>query len=241
AGRPIEVHALVAPELERYRPIKWQASPLPPNYSVNRTLTRYAGSRRLPQALGLTERVKGGVVTEVNNRSTFVNLVAGFSIAVSGSIVIVALLENVLLYTVLTDTDFNQVAQGPPSDGTPVIDAFIGNHFHLFSMVFLLIAVFALVSSIGLFRRKNWARWCFIAVLSFVICWLFSGLVLQLIGYATAMYHLGMAHIAVALSTQPSSVASDVLGVLFLLGICGVCGRIIKRLVAPTIAAEFCQ
>ncbi len=45
--------ALVASLPQRYRPIGHQGRLLPSNNSVNRTLTRCAGSRRLPQALGV--------------------------------------------------------------------------------------------------------------------------------------------------------------------------------------------
>lgn len=101
----------------------------------------------------------------MSQRSTFVTVVAWIFIVGSGFGTFISLIQNIMVHIMFQDPEFAQAAE-MPGDA-----AFIFNNFQLFVFGFFLVTVITLVSSIGLLKRKNWARLIFIGLLSVGILW----------------------------------------------------------------------
>ena len=71
-----------------------------------------------------------------------------------------------------------------PAD-MPPFAAFMFSHFQLFFLLVLLLSAFTLISSIGLLKRLNWARLCFIGVMVFGIVYQLGGLVIQFLMFSS--------------------------------------------------------
>jgi hypothetical protein len=92
-----------------------------------------------------------------------------------------------------------------------------------------------LASSIGLLKRKNWARLIFVGLMALGIVWNLGGIVLQFAMFASMQNgfgHPGMEVFFIAMSA---------VSILFAFGFSGIFGWIAKRLLSPAIAAEFKQ
>lgn len=112
-------------------------------------------------------------------KSTFVTVVAWIFIVLSGFATFISLLQNVmfgimprdLLNSTMQDTT---LAQMMPSSAR-----FMFAHFQLIVVLVFILCLITLLSSIGLLRRRNWARLVFIGLLGLGILYNIAGLVLQ--------------------------------------------------------------
>jgi uncharacterized membrane protein len=112
-------------------------------------------------------------------KSTFVTVVAWIFIVLSGLATFISLLQNVMLRfmprdlfnSAMQDTTFAHVM--PPSA------RFMFAHFQLVVLLFFVLSAMMLLSSIGLLRRRNWARLVFIGLLGLGIVYNIAGLVVQ--------------------------------------------------------------
>src|SRR5690242_17763652 len=103
-------------------------------------------------------------MTEDRNQSTFVTVVAWIFIVISGFGTVIAILQNVMVQTVFRDSGMAQAMQTPPP-GTPPLSAFMAMHLPWVFFAFLLISTFTLISSVGLLKRRNWARLSFVGLM----------------------------------------------------------------------------
>jgi hypothetical protein len=97
----------------------------------------------------------------VEQRSTFVTVVAWIFIALSGFM----LLQAAIMSVVSLDKFFPPAAPGQP--GPAVLQGFI----HVLYLIMAIIAAWVLLSAIGLLLRKNWARISFIVMMILGIGW----------------------------------------------------------------------
>jgi hypothetical protein len=177
-------------------------------------------------------------VTENRTLSTFVPIVAWIFIALSGFCTIISILQNIMVLTVFRSPEVTQAMRAPPPDAPPFA-AFMASHFQWFFLGFLLLSVFMLASSIGLLRRWNWARLCFIGLLSFAILWQLAGLGFQFFMFSSMHQQFSAAQVQGSPDMGPFLVAIAVVSVLFAAGFAVLFGWIIKRLVSPAVVAEF--
>ena len=114
-------------------------------------------------------------------QSTFVTVLAWVFIVLTGFTTIITALQNVMLHVMSADFGLNNpdVSTSPGMEQMPAIARFIFIHFNLIFAAFFIISLTVFIASIGLLKRKNWARLLFIAMLSFGIIWNIGGLVLQ--------------------------------------------------------------
>ena len=110
-------------------------------------------------------------------RSTFVTVVAWIFIIQSAFSSIVLLLED-LLFAVMFNK--HSIAENLPPNTPPIAGAVLHGMVY-FIFVLLLVALFALASSIGLLQRRNWARLSFVGLLGFGIFWIVLNIAFQLI------------------------------------------------------------
>lgn len=171
--------------------------------------------------------------------SAFVTVVAWICIALSGAGALILLLQNLAWFFLFRHTPlFQQPMQGLDLASMPEGVAFVLRHYQVFLPAMLLFGVLVLVSSIGLLKRLNWARWAIIGFMTICIIWQFAGLALQWkvmhdiekINHLVIMGEQGM---------QPLLVVSLVFWIVFALGMCALCGWIIKRLLSTEVAREF--
>ncbi|HPI88481.1 MAG TPA: hypothetical protein PK859_04170 [Spirochaetota bacterium] len=111
-------------------------------------------------------------MNEENTQSTFVTVLAWIFIIGSGLFTVMALMQNVIFRIMFSGELMQQVVKDPAIDSNTAFgfNTIFENFQYLF-LVFLFISGFTLASSIGLLRRKNWARMFFIIVMGLGIFW----------------------------------------------------------------------
>jgi len=178
-------------------------------------------------------------VQQIEKPSTFVTVLAWIFIILSGFGVPIAALQNVMVWTVFSSPEFTQSFETSSSVDMPSAAIFLTSHMHLFFFAVLLFLVFTLVSSIGLLKRKHWARFSFVGLMLFGILWNLGGLVIQFSIYSSMQQEFS------AMSTQGGPnmdvfmFAMAAVAVLFAVALSVLLGWIAKRLLSPEIAAEF--
>jgi len=110
-------------------------------------------------------------------RSSFVNLFAWISIVFSGFGVLIGILQNVMMQTVMKDANFEQAIG--QNENLPPLAKLMFENFELLVMGTLLLTIVLFIASMGLLKRKNWARIFFIVFLMVGIIWTVVGGVMQ--------------------------------------------------------------
>lgn len=178
-------------------------------------------------------------MSELKQRSVFVTVVAWIFIALSGFGTLISILQNILIQTAFSSAEFNQAMQAPAPPGTPPFAMFMATHMHWFFLLFLLASAFMLVSSIGLLKRWNWARLCFVGLMVLGIAWQLVGLGIQFSMFSSMREQFSAAATQGGPDMGPFFVAIAVVSVLFALVFGVLFGWIAKRLLSAEIAAEF--
>jgi hypothetical protein len=110
-------------------------------------------------------------------RSLFVTIIGWLGVSFGTMGVLICMLQLVMLAVILPDfaalTNDPQMAQMPP------LMRWMFEHFRLFIAMNLTVFVVILVASIGLLRRRNWARLTVVGLLVAGILANFAGLALQ--------------------------------------------------------------
>ena len=110
----------------------------------------------------------------MNNKkkSSFINTFAWISIVFSGFGIFIGILQNIMMQTVMQDTQFKQL------NGEENIPPMLGVMFENFDLLVLgtfIITILTFIASIGLLKRKNWARLFFIALFIGSVIWSIVG------------------------------------------------------------------
>ena len=176
---------------------------------------------------------------QVQQRSTFVTVVAWIFITLSGIGTVIAVLQNIMLFTVFRSPEATQALQAPPPPGMPPAAAFMMNHFYLFFVAFLVISAFTLIASFGLLKRWNWARLSFIGIMVLGIVWNLGGLVLQLGMFSSMQEQFSANAQHDGPEMQAFFIAVVVVSVLFAVGLSVLFGWIAKRLHSQAVVSEF--
>jgi hypothetical protein len=112
-------------------------------------------------------------------KSTFVTVVAWIFIVLSAFATLISLLQNVMVAFMPGDVFKGTLQDTTFAHTMPSGPRFMFAHFQLLVFVMLVLCVITLVSSIGLLRRRNWARLLFIGLLSLGILYNIAALFLQ--------------------------------------------------------------
>ncbi|GHU29054.1 hypothetical protein AGMMS50256_13000 [Betaproteobacteria bacterium] len=176
---------------------------------------------------------------QAQQHSTFVTVVAWIFIVLSGFGTIIAFLQNIMVWTMFRNPEVGQAMQAPPQVSMPSAITFMLNHFDLFVLAFLLIAVFTLTSSIGLLKRKNWARLSFVGIMVLGILWNLGGLVVQFSMFSSIQREFSIESMHDGQDMQIFFVGIAVVSVLFAVGSSVLFGWIAKRLTSSAVVAEF--
>lgn len=161
--------------------------------------------------------------------SSFVNGVAWTWIVWSGLSTLIAIGQNVLMFSLFSAPRFRH---GLETSSDPTAAVFL-HLFPWFFIALLLLSATTLTASIALLRRRNWGRLLFIAMLFIAIAWQVGGFIVQQ-GAFHWMESQGMSP-DVASTMQSIRIVS----VVFAVALSILLGWIIKRLLSPEIVAEF--
>ena len=123
--------------------------------------------------------------------------------------------------------------------------AFLFENFQWFLLGILLLSIALLISSIGLLKRKNWARLVFVSLMALTVVWQVGILILQVLVFAdiSAMSAMPeMSELPRSPEYQDIHVMQSVMMAFFVLiglGIAGFFAWIIKRLISAPVRHEF--
>jgi hypothetical protein len=171
-------------------------------------------------------------------RSTFVTVTAWIFIALSGFATVISILQNIMIQTMFNGPDMEKAMQSAPP-GAPPFALFMASHFKLIFALFLVISVLMVISSVGLLKRKNWARLIFVGLMGIGVVWNLGGLILQFSVFSSVQD--SFAGSPGAPDMKPFFIGMAVVSILFALGFSGLFVWIAKRLLSPSVAAEFKQ
>lgn len=169
-------------------------------------------------------------------RSTFVTLLAWIFIILSGFGTMIFILQNIMVHIMFDMPEFQEALQ-TPMPGAPPFMAFLMAHFRWFAGLLLLSTIVTLVASIGLLKRKNWARLTIVTMLILSIFSNLAGMVMQLM--ALPAMQAQFPAIPDAPDMRIFMIAIAIFSLLITLAFTVLFGWIVKRLLSPAIVAEF--
>jgi len=169
-------------------------------------------------------------------RSSFVTVLAWIVIVGGGFATFISVLQNVML-TFFFPVDQMQTMQG--AENMPAVALFMLNHMRFFFAAFLILSLTVFASSIGLLKRKNWARVVFIGLFVLGILWNVASIFIQ-----NAIFSAMPAPPSGApqeFKAQMESMANVMLlfSLVMAVGVSVLFGWLIKRLLSPAIRQEF--
>lgn len=178
--------------------------------------------------------------TTLPARSGFVSVVAWIFIVLSGFGTLIGILQNVMVAFLFPMKEMQQAIHDPKGPPVPPVAEFMFGHFQLIVATMLLVMATVLITSIGLLRRKNWARKLFIFFMALGIIWQLLGLAFQLVFFSEfpQMPPPG-APADFAGGTQTVLVVIELLSVGMALTFTLLFGWIIKRLLSKEVKEEF--
>lgn len=172
----------------------------------------------------------GNVLIMKAQRSLFVTVLAWIFITFSGLATAISVMQNVMIAMMFREISLaDQVPQG-----SPALFAFIASNFQLLAFAFLAVSVFFLVNSIGLLKRKNWARLCIIVMMGLGIISALSSVVVQMLALTVLKSEVDVIEEKITFVYFTGA-----MNIVFTVVICIIFAWIIKRLLSSAIAAEF--
>jgi hypothetical protein len=181
---------------------------------------------------------------QVPARSSFVTVVAWIFIVLSGFSTLIGALQNLMIRSMPFD-QLNSALQDSTAFPFPAPARAIFSHFQLFVLAAFLLSLLMLISSIGLLRRRNWARLAFIGLLVLGIIYMLGGLFLQQSFMSSFNKSFSAAapqdslFRANAQQFESLFTAMRVFMIAFSLVIAGVFGWIVARLASARVREEF--
>lgn len=171
--------------------------------------------------------------------SDFVTAVAWIFVALSGFATLIALLQNLMINLAFPVAEMHAaVVQGGKGPPMPWLFKFMAQNVRLIFFSFLALSALTFASSIGLLKRRNWARLTLIGIMGFGIASNLGGLAVQLSLFSSWPIP----------DDAPAEFQDHfdffvrgimVISVLFAVGMSVLLGWIIKRHVSRDIRREF--
>ena len=171
-----------------------------------------------------------------SNQSTFVTVVAWVLIVISGFTSVIGIAQNIMLMTM-----FDSVSPGQIPEGTSAFTAFMFEHFYLVFLAFLLVSLLVLVSSIGLLKRREWARKVVVGVFVLGVIYMLGSMVFTLfVNLApTVPENANQAFRESVQSMESTMRFFRAFMVVFSLGLAGVMCWVVWKLRAKEVRSEF--
>ena len=186
-----------------------------------------------------------GLMSASSGKSQFVTRLAWTGIVITGFATFMSLLQNIIVSVLLPIDQMKEVFVVEPrmSKYVPALVSFMMTNIRLIFFGYLVLSTAMFISSIGLLKRKNWARIIFIFIISVGIASSLAGVFFQGAMMGTVIPILPEEY--VDMPGMPNfqamfliiRIASGVL-VIFMVALYG---WIIKKLVSKEIKQEFIQ
>jgi hypothetical protein len=159
-------------------------------------------------------------------RSSFVSVLAWLVMILSGYSTLKALWVNIMINTMYPPGLLDAAEESQDSSS---VAAFMGSHIRLYFGAYLVISAVTLASSIGLLKRRNWARVMLICLMTFFIVFNIGSVASHLPELSAAFQE------PAEYPNAPMIIFSSVMNV----GSSVLCAWIIKRLASGTVRSEF--
>ncbi len=172
--------------------------------------------------------------------SDFVTVLAWIFIALTGFATFISLLQNIMISFFLPLDKIPQAMQSPEAQQQiPSVFRFLFMNIQLFLLGFLVVSATTLAASIGLLRRKNWARFVFIGLMALGVLWNLAGLVMQQLMFNHFPQVSPAADPAFAQNFSRMMTIMKYATAVLAFGLSALFVWIIRKLVSPSIRAEF--
>jgi len=113
-------------------------------------------------------------------KSTFVSVVGWLFLVGSGFASLIGIMQNIMMWTMFPIEEMQRSLEVAKKTGNvPAISLFMLEYMRFFVFGFLLLSVTAFVSTIGLLRRREWARKVFSLLLVLGAVIVTAGLLIQ--------------------------------------------------------------
>jgi hypothetical protein len=172
-------------------------------------------------------------------RSNFVTVLAWVLIVGSGLLTFVAVMQAVMLTFVFPHGFWSNPQPPHASENIPPLVQFLASKAQYFFLAFWLLAVVTLAASIGLLRRKNWARLIVICIFGLGVVWNLGGIWLQGQMVSTFTQLPAQTPPEFAQQMQHTFVVMRVVTAIFAIAVAIVFAWLIRRLVSARVKAEF--
>lgn len=173
-------------------------------------------------------------------RSSFVTVLAWIFLVITGFATFISVLQNVMI-TFFFPIDEMQagVPSAKGSENLPAFAQFMFSHMRHFFAAFLVLSATMFVSAIALLKRKDWARIAFVIFLTLGIIWNIGGLFLQSAILSSVPQMPSNAPPEFRAQFESMATVMLVASSLFAIACSVLFAWLIKRLVSPSIRAEF--
>jgi hypothetical protein len=177
-------------------------------------------------------------------RSSFVTVVAWIFIILSALSTLIGALQNLMIRSM----PFDQLQSALRDSMTAQIPGparLMFSHFQLLLLATFVLSLLMLISSVGLLRRRNWARLLFMGLLILGIIYMIGGLFVQqsFMSSLTASFNAAAPQDSTFRANEQQFQSIFRVMRLFMivlsLGIAAVFGWIVARLASPKIRLEF--
>lgn len=178
-------------------------------------------------------------------RSGFVTALATIFIALSGFSTFMMVVQDIIIAVVASNNHLQEAfAKALESQPLPAYEMFFIEHMYELLVLTMVISITTLVSSIGLLKRKNWARILFMAIMGLGIAWNFGGLLMQFFmfpGYPIPMPGNIPENVRANMEATMSVMMTvmTIFSAIIAIGLSILFGWFIKRLASPEIKREF--
>jgi hypothetical protein len=182
---------------------------------------------------------------EVAPRSSFVTVVAWVFIVLSGFGTFITALQNVMIRSMPFEQLDSVLQDSTAASQFPGPTKFLFAHFQTLFMVAFFVSLLMFISSLGLLRRRNWARLVFMGLLVLSIVYMLGGLFIQqsfMSSFDQSFRNAAPSDSAFQAHTDQFRSMFAVMRIfmfVFSIGIAGLFGWIVLKLASPRIRAEF--
>ncbi len=158
-------------------------------------------------------------------KSTFITVLSWIFIVLSGFASLISVIQNII-YHFLIKNEFNSEAS---LNSDTSFENFFFSNFGLILTITLVLIVYSFISSIGLLKRKNWARISIIGLLALAVAYNFYSFI--------SFYSLN--EIFDIRNLDSFARAFMILSLILIIGLCSLFVWIIFKLNSKKIKAEF--
>lgn len=175
---------------------------------------------------------------EIQERSIFITVIAWIFIVIAGFGTFITGMQNIMIFTMFSTAEMQEaMSHQDEFKDMPFFVRFMFQHIrHYFLFIFFVTAT-TFVSSIGLLKRKNWARKVLLFILGFGIVFVIGGFVIQIITFNPMFNSMPQEEIPVEFTRMMALM--KIVMFVFAAGVTCLFGWIMKKLLSQDVIAEF--